>query len=92
MRRVLIGGVLLLAWCLGGCAISAQDEVATDNSAVTLDLLFERDGCAVYRFKDAGHYVYFVRCGDVTTLNWRWSESCGKGCERKVPHVVVQRQ
>jgi len=33
-----------------------------NNRTYTVDFLFEHDGCKVYRFYDAGNYVYFTNC------------------------------
>jgi Domain of unknown function (DUF4884) len=43
--------------------------VPKNNATYQVDYLFEHDGCKVYRFFDAGHYVYFTNCtGDITSI------------------------
>ena len=33
------------------------------------NIVFEHEGCKVYRFMDMGHYIYFTNCkGDVTSI------------------------
>lgn len=66
---------LMIAVLLGGC--SEEDPVSvsrTDNPAFNVGLLFEHDGCRVYRFRDGHHYIYFARCvdGQVRTT---WDET-----------------
>lgn len=44
-------------------------ERPDNNRTYRVEYLFEHDGCRVYRFRDAGHYVYFTNCGgDVTSM------------------------
>ena len=33
-----------------------------NNQTYTVDFLFEHNGCKVYRFYDAGNFVYFTNC------------------------------
>ena len=48
---------LMVAW---GCAETPVETSNSSNAHVNVDLLFEHDGARVYRFYDAGHYVYYV--------------------------------
>jgi hypothetical protein len=50
---------------------------AADDFNVTH--LFDKDGCAVYRFYDTGRYHYFTTCGETISTQ---SERCGKSCVR----------
>jgi len=46
-----------------GCSEKEPEDVSsTSNPDIKLDLLFTHDGCRVYRFFDAGNYVYFAKC------------------------------
>lgn len=68
---------------IGGtaCAKDPVDTVQTNNQGVSVDILFEKDGYRVHRFKDAGHYIYYVvPNGQVHTA---YTEGCGKGCTRE---------
>jgi hypothetical protein len=77
---------ILLASC-------GQDPVATkstDNPNVPVGLMFEVDGCKVYRFTDASRFVYFTNCtGETTSYH---TETCGKNCNRSVPKIVSTRR
>jgi len=71
MKKVtLIIAVLFMV----GCNKSAKQTVETDNSSFKVELLFEVDGCKVYRFVDGGRSRYFTTCSGGTS----WSESHGK--------------
>ena len=66
---------------LAGCANEPIEQSQTNNPAIRISLLFEHDGCRVYRFADAGHSRYFVKCASGSgTVSW--NEYCGKGCTR----------
>jgi hypothetical protein len=63
---------------LTGCTSDPVGTNATNNKNFTVDLLFENDGCRVYRFADGGQLVYYANCGARTQTSW--DRSCGKGC------------
>jgi hypothetical protein len=58
MKKALIIITLLFI----GCAKDAKKTVETTNANFKVELLFENDGCKVYRFEDDGHYVYYTDC------------------------------
>lgn len=65
------------------CGKPAQESSPTTNPQFKAEMLFEHDGCRVYRFYDDGA-VYFTTCrGDVS---WKTSHPCGKGCIRVRDH------
>lgn len=69
---------LLLLIFLAACAVDPVSHGPSNNPDVPIDLLFEHEGCSVFRFLDAGHYHYFTTCsGEVSSV-----ESCGKHCTR----------
>lgn len=75
MRAALaICAALALAGCDANTPVSVQK---TDNSQVSVDLLFTVEGCRVYRFLDALHFHYLTICPGRVTSDY----SCGKGCE-----------
>ena len=77
MKRLIIAA---LAMVLCGCEKSPVETTRTNNSAVTVDLLFTKNGCTIYRFEDGGRSHYFADCrGSVTTER---TEYCGKNCYR----------
>ena len=54
--------------------LSSCEKVATNNALFNVELLFEVDGCKVYRFQDGGRSRYFSTCqGSVS-----WNENHGK--------------
>lgn len=71
---------------LASCGEDPVSTHSTDNPNVPVGVLFETDGCKVYRFKDAGRFVYFSNCiGTTTSFHY---ENCGKGCTKSVPISV----
>lgn len=62
-----------------GCSKNPVKVSSTDNPEISVQLLFEHEGCKVYRFVDEG-YRYYTTCGGV-----EWDEvHCGGKCRRKV--------
>lgn len=82
MKRVIIA--LLLAVTLSGCGKAAQGEARSTNRAVSVEVLTSFDGVVVYRFRDAGEYVYVAVRGREISTNW--SDNCGKNCRES--HTV----
>ncbi len=81
MKKVAL--LVLLSLCLIGakdsCGYAIPENIAEDNRSETVKdfdvvLLFEYDGCKVYRFYDHGT-VYFTKCNEVI-----WQQDCGKSC------------
>ena len=76
-----------VAAVLVACGEDPVSTARTDNPNVAVSKMFEHEGCKVYRFKDAGEYVYYTNCpGSVQSAR---VESCGKNCTNRVP-VTVQ--
>lgn len=59
------------------------ETTKTNNQDYEVSKLFTKDGCDVYRFRDAGYSRYFVKCENAQA-GVSWSESCGKGCTNNV--------
>jgi len=51
---------------LTNCKHDGQEKCNTTNSDIQVTLLFEKDGCKVYRFVDGGHSVYYTDCSGKT--------------------------
>ena len=67
MKKVLIGltlGLILFT----SCKREPTEVVETNNNSFNVELLFEVDGCKVYRFWDGG-YKYFTTCNGIVNLN-----------------------
>jgi len=46
----------------------------TENPEAKVKVLFTVDGCTVYRFLDAGDYIYFTNCnGQTFNKDCYWS-------------------
>lgn len=72
--------IILIAFVLlSACNKPAKEISSTNNAQITIELLFEKDGCKVYRFEDR-YYRYFTNC----TGGVSWNETCGKNCSREV--------
>ena len=70
--------LVLFAVLAAGCLTDPVSNSSTSNSDVPVSLLFEHDGCRVYRFVDGGHALYYVRCANSAgTIELR---NCGKNC------------
>jgi len=66
MKKVLIGltlGLILFT----SCKREPTEVVETNNNNFNVELLFEVDGCKVYRFWDVG-YKYFTTCNGSVNL------------------------
>lgn len=69
--------VLLLALLLVGCQEPAQRTEKSSNHNIKVELLFEHDGCKVYRFND-GSTHYFAKCPMSVTVSD--VKDCGEDC------------
>lgn len=69
MTRAMILSLFLLI----GCVKKAEKIEAKGNYKV--ELLFENDGCKVYRFYD-GRYVYYTDCSG--KISYEYSSKNGK--------------
>jgi hypothetical protein len=78
IMKLLVIGLFLLGLC--GCSVNSPIEITpTNNPAIHVALLFEKDGCKVFRFDDAGHFHYFTNCtGSIGSM-----QGCGKNCTRE---------
>ncbi len=70
----------------------AQKQLQTTNKDVEVELLFEIDGCKVYRFYDVkvgggAQAKYFTKCAGSSSTSW--VEPCGKNCWREVENVTA---
>jgi len=67
MKRIILGFTLcfLIASCKG------EAESTTIQGDFKLELLFEKDGCKMYRFNDGGRNVYWSDCSGNTTYRYK---------------------
>lgn len=79
MNKFSIIAIVLVTF-FSSCNEEAKEKVVTNNASFNVELLFEIDGCKVYRFMDVGRNRYFSTCqGSVS-----WNESIGKSAEAGV--------
>lgn len=66
------------------CMAPAQKVLQGTNEKVKVELLFEVDGCKVYRFYDGpearGNARYFTKCQD-SNSSVGWLQPCGDDCQ-----------
>ncbi|NJO64017.1 MAG: DUF4884 domain-containing protein [Richelia sp. RM2_1_2] len=51
-----------------GCTKDAEKKVNVSNNNFDVELLFEHDGCKMYRFYD-GKHIYYSDCTGKTSYN-----------------------
>lgn len=75
MKYASIAILLILISILSiNCKGDSLQVVKTDNRSFDVELLFEIDGCKVYRFYDEGRSRYFTTCSGSVS----WNETHGK--------------
>ena len=79
---------MLAVVLLSGCLKEGQQTEQTTNGEFKVELLFEKDGCKIYRFTDGGHAVYWTNCrGKVESV---YQQSSGKSShEERVQNETV---
>ena len=77
--------IIAATFFLFGCEKQAEKIEASTNPQITIDTLFNKDGCTVYRFYDSGYGHYFARCGADSSIDSRIH--CGKSC---VKHETIR--
>ena len=82
MKKIIFGltSVILFASCKG----LPKETLTTDNRDFQVQLLFEVDGCKVYRFWDGGECRYFTSCNG--SVNY----TSGKNDTQKEIQTVVK--
>lgn len=71
MKKLLLVSIIIL---FISCA---KEPIETEQKGeFKVELLFEKNGCKVYRFVDAGRYVYWSDCSGKT--EYHYTTSSGK--------------
>lgn len=70
MKAILFITALALLLLAFSCKEEAIKTETTDVNGIKLELLFEKDGCKVYRFYD-GRYIYWSNCAGSIEYNYR---------------------
>ncbi len=58
------------ALVLVSCAKDPVQVGQSNNGSINVEVLFDFDGCRMYRFSDAGRYVYFSKCQLSSGASW----------------------
>lgn len=59
------------------CSKTPVSTKQSNNPEIKVSILFDFDGCRVYRFVDDGE-KYFARCGGNATTSWDETHTTGK--------------
>lgn len=78
--------LILIALIFASCKREAQQQVQSTNSNFQVELLFEADGCKIYRFFDGGYYRYFTTCKG--SVSWTTTETAAKGQTYSIHHNI----
>ena len=68
MKKLITAVLLLVAF--SGCYEKPVSST-TEGKGIEVELLFEKDGIKVYRFRDGGHCHYFTDRGETMTTQQR---------------------
>lgn len=66
------------------CSKQPLSTESTNNADISVERLFDIDGCRVYRFMDYGDPHYFVRCGNVVTTSSSHPCDKNKTCDENI--------
>lgn len=89
---LVVATLAVLGLLAAACAEEPVSVSSSNNPNVPVALLFEHDGCRVYRFKDAGRLHYYATCdGKAERTQGEWTEYCGKNCWHTVREEVPTR-
>lgn len=61
---------IVVCFMLSGCYADPSYKSQSSNPKVEVQLLFEYDGCSVYRFWDGGYARYFVNCRSGSSVEY----------------------
>lgn len=78
--------ICFAALTLCGCSKAPVSSSPTNNAAIQVELLFEKDGMKVYRFDDGGRSIYYTDARG--RAEWSVERSNGKTTSRE--HYSVE--
>lgn len=87
---VLLSTITLTVLLLG-CENDPVSVNSTTNPDVPVALLFENEGCKVYRFNDSGRNHYYANCEYSSSVMETQTEHCGKGCQTTYSYETPTR-
>jgi len=91
IRLTSLGVLCLILLGVLSCASEPVSKEATNNPDVPVAVLFDYDGCRVYRFRDAGQWIYFAKCGTSVQAFWNETHTSDKRTYT-VPRQVLTEQ
>lgn len=63
MKKLIFAFIIsVLSFTLIACSAEPQSTTKTANPEISVDFMFEHEGCRVFRFYDGGRSNYFVKC------------------------------
>ncbi|MDB5244545.1 MAG: hypothetical protein JWN18_415 [Parcubacteria group bacterium] len=64
---------------LAACEKAPLRTESSNNAQINVQLLFEHDGCKIYRFADNGYNLYFTKCDrGQSHVSWNQTMMVGK--------------
>lgn len=75
MKKTL--AIVIAALLLSGCNPIEPESTTKVGNDVSLQTLFVKDGCTMYRFQDNGRHIYWANCEG--SVHSRWTSTNGKG-------------
>lgn len=66
--KLLISIILIIYSCAG------KSIESTNQNNFEIEFLFEKDGCKIYRFYDAGRYIYWSNCAGNIQYNIMYNQ------------------
>jgi hypothetical protein len=88
--------LIIILFLIVSCDNKPISTEPSTNPEIPVSLLFNYDGCAVYRFIDSGRKHHFVKCIDGSQMVIdQHTETCGKGCaniiEENIQTIKVKK-
>jgi len=91
-HAVALAAPLFVAASAAACVASPMETRASNNPEIDVEVLFQHDGCTVYRFRDGSTHHYFARCvGPAATTTTTTMISPKKREDEEIPTVTTPR-
>jgi hypothetical protein len=85
-----IAAIVAAVSVLQGCSKEPVKVEASSNTSVPVSLLFEHEGCKVYRFEDGGKAIYYSKCRESSQTAWNSTQLVGKVAVSTLQQVSTQ--
>ncbi len=67
--------IIVAVFIFAGCGKDPIKTANTNNKEIKVEIMFEYDGCRMYRFDSGGRNIYYARCGSDVTTSWTETET-----------------